>query len=736
MLDATLKKTIQNNYSLFLNSKNLTARYGQKLMIAEIAKSLSDLNSESMVDDKILIIEAGTGTGKTLAYLLAAIPIAKHKKKKLILSTATIALQEQIIFKDLPDILRQTELEFTFSLAKGRKRYVCLNLLMQYLSNGNTKQTSLSLDDLSENKSITVNTKLYQSLFDKFQKKQWNGEREDWPKVIDYRDWFNITSDPAQCTGRRCPQYPQCVLYKARERIFKTDVIVANHDLVLSDLSMGGGFILPAPEETIYIFDEGHHLPDKAISHFSYNIQLQSTGHWLNQLYNTLNKFESSKQYPDYIKNIISKLPDLNKQYTQYAHDLLKTLESNLSFIDQKNSKEIKQSYRFADGLFPEAYHSLTQSLHQILGHLYQNFEPILTYFSQINDEAEETATDNERLNYQNMLKHMQTALSRVEGSQLLFQYYTAGKLQESSSLENKPKNKNLLPPIAKWINKVSVENANTPASIDMQLCCSPILPDQELKQLIWDPCFASIITSATIAVNKDFSLFQRYTGIHGNCQQIPSHFDYNKQVTFYIPSMEVDPSQDIDAHTLEIVSYLDKYLDDTKGNLVLFSSNKQLNDIEYYLLKKDPKWQSLILAQGKNNKQEIINQHKKRIDQHMGSVIFGLASFAEGVDLPGNYCTSVFITKLPFSVPDHPIDETLNEWLEKQGRNPFMEITVPQATIKLIQACGRLIRQESDSGTITLLDTRILSKRYGQLMFNALPNYNYKLNQYPSLLD
>jgi ATP-dependent DNA helicase DinG len=161
-------------------------------------------------------------------------------------------------------------------------------------------------------------------------------------------------------------------------------------------------------------------------------------------------------------------------------------------------------------------------------------------------------------------------------------------------------------------------------------------------------------------------------------------------------------------------------------GTLVLFSSKKQMLDVYEEL---PSEMQDKILLQGDASKQEMLVQHKQKIDQGEGSVLFGLASFAEGVDLPGNYCTHVIIAKLPFAVPDDPIEAALSEWIESRGGNAFMELTVPDASLKLIQACGRLLRTETDKGKISLLDRRIISKRYGKAILNSLPPFRQVIN-------
>ncbi len=166
--------------------------------------------------------------------------------------------------------------------------------------------------------------------------------------------------------------------------------------------------------------------------------------------------------------------------------------------------------------------------------------------------------------------------------------------------------------------------------------------------------------------------------------------------------------------------------LEQERGTLVLFSSQRQMESI-YERLPEASKQR--ILMQGQYSNQEILQRHRQRIDEQGSSVIFGLASFAEGVDLPGDYCSHVIIAKLPFAVPNDPIQATLAEWIESRGGNPFMEMTLPDASLKLVQACGRLLRSEKDRGRITLLDRRVLSKRYGSRILADLPPFRRVLS-------
>ena len=285
VLSEQVKTEIQEAYTRLLNAKGYKVRYCQKRMIAEIARSLGNIETDE--DGQRLSIanscvgEAGTGTGKTIAYALAALPMAKAAGKKLVISTATVALQEQVTYQDLPDIRKHAKLDVTFALAKGRRRYLCLARLDQTLQQTQELNQPFALFADEEE---DVDRELYQTMLERLGRGEWNGDRDDWPDEIQHQTWTPISTDHSRCTGRQCSHYDNCIFYRAREQIHRVDCIVANHDLVLADLMIGGGAVLPAPEDTIYVFDEGHHLPEKATNHFSSFLQLYSTLQWLEQI--------------------------------------------------------------------------------------------------------------------------------------------------------------------------------------------------------------------------------------------------------------------------------------------------------------------------------------------------------------------------------------------------------------------------------------------------------------------
>ena len=211
-------------------------------------------------------------------------------------------------------------------------------------------------------------------------------------------------------------------------------------------------------------------------------------------------------------------------------------------------------------------------------------------------------------------------------------------------------------------------------------------------------------------------------SGLHENTvvRRISSPFDFQGNATLQIPQRGFDPS-DTEAHTQAIIEILPTLVDEKKGSLVLFSSRRQMQEVMQGL---GEDIQFRILSQDDHSKQELIRLHKERVDKKQGSIIFGLASLTEGIDLPGDYCTSVVIAKIPFAVPNDPVEATLGEWVKEQGKNPFREISIPEASMKLIQASGRLLRTEKDSGVITILDDRLMNKFYGKGIISSLPPY------------
>ena len=720
----TVKETqekIQLAYRQFLKNNDLKPRYGQKLMVADIARTLGNITADEEgvreSDDHICIIEAGTGTGKTVAYLLAAIPIAQALKKKLVISTATVALQEQIIHKDLPELKRNTDLSFNFTLAKGRGRYLCLSKLDRLLQDSdayNSFNQALYEDEYAsvDEQSISI----YNDMVDAMSAGKWDGDRDNWPQEIDNNAWAPVTTNHRECTGRRCSNVSTCSFFKAREAVTHYDCIVANHDLVLADLALGGGAILPAPEETIYIFDEGHHLPEKALGHFSYHTRVSSTSKWLDQNHKVLSSMLGDISGAGNVDHFAEQLPtlfldakknlDLLFPYCQQLFDEQLLLENN----SWENSQ---RRYRFEQGVVDAVLADKAEALHQ-------QFDRLASVIGKIINEIQASLEDGycavPRVDLETWLSVVGNWQARADANRQLWRSYSQASLNEGDLSDNAVSRKAQKIPTARWVTLVEFSG-----SIDFEVCSSPILAADTLHHQLWSQCYGAVVTSATLTALGSFDRFMMRAGTssHHHYNVMPSPFDFSN-ATLTVPDVAVEANNAV-LHTQNMIDHLPEVLDQTQGSLVLFSSRRQMLDVYNGL---NPQWQQNILMQGEHSKQAMINQHKQRIDQGEGSILFGLASFAEGVDLPGSYCRHVVIAKLPFSVPDDPVEASLAEWIEQRGGNAFMEISVPDASIKLVQSCGRLLRKETDTGKITIFDKRLLTKRYGKVLLKSLPAY------------
>lgn len=720
MLSNTVKHDIQKAYSRFLESKGWQARYGQKSMIAEIAKTIGNIEMDaegkrSGEVNHLCVVEAGTGTGKTVAYCLAAIPLAKALDKTLVISTATVALQEQIVYKDLPDLSRQAGLVFEFALAKGRARYLCPAKLDTQLEGINLDPTqALYPDEVPAINTESTNA-LFQHMASEMGAGHWDGDRDSWPKNIDNADWFKVTTDHRQCAGRRCAYIAQCPFFKARDHMQGVDVVVVNHDLVLADLALGGGAILPEPEQCIYVFDEGHHLADKAIAHFACHARVEGSKKFLKQSDKTISAM--AKAFGTSIGSVggqLEKISHCSAELQSALGQLFLFLEDNIDFAasDSKGSSRYQKTrrYRFPHGEVPAAL----QQQAQVLSHLCLQLDDLLSDVGAQLKQAMDGFCDVPKHIIEQWYPAVGLMQARAESQADLWNSYAHSKNNKSDNEKS--------PPLARWIT-LSEDGSN----IDFDVCSSPIQSANDLEQTLWRRCFAAVITSATLTALNSFERFQYRSGVadSANFVSIRSPFNF-EQAIFSVPVLSVEPS-DNEGHTSDIVKFVNNTLDRDSGNLVLFSSRRQMEDVFSAL---DKEYQQTILLQGDLSKQEMVSEHKKRIDAGAGSTLFGLASFSEGVDLPGAYCQHVVIAKLPFATPDDPVEEAMAEWVEKNGGNAFMQISVPDAAMKLVQACGRLLRNEKDSGRITLLDKRIVTKRYGKMILDSLPPYKMEVGK------
>lgn len=693
MLTQESKDEIQALYRKLVEKMKLTPRMGQRVMIAEIAKSLGavveDDKEERSNDAGIAVIEAGTGTGKTLAYLAATLPMAMRAEKKLLISTATIALQEQILDKDIPAFRKNSGIPFKFALAKGRGRYLCLVKLDKAL-----QQMSglLSTVDLFDQVPEADDQALYEDLLSSYGRGDWDGDKDRLGYEIDSSQWRHLTATHRECSNRRCEQFQNCAFYKARGELDSADIIIANHDLVLSDLVLGGGAVLPAPEKLIYVFDEGHHLADKALNHFKVEIGIRSQRQWLKQLEKALEQLISQGGIPNSLMHSIRSAPEQITECLQVLTYLWPMVQEMLG--EQERS-------RFEFGQLPTELKELLQNLKAPL-------QPLLNCLDKLNEALQKSLDVKEEGEFERSVAESFQAPFGIlfSRSETLWDGLIWLLAEEASDVT----------PYARWMAKAAYGE-----DWDIQLCVSPIRVAEQLRKNLWWRCYGAVVTSATLTALNSFNQIAIETGLPqwSNFQQVTSPFDYPNLGIIRVPQLQYDPKAE--GYQEEINNWLKENINLREGSLVLFSSRAQMkacNDALY------SEWRDELLVQGFLPKSEIVKKHQARIDKGDGGVIFGLASFAEGIDLPGKYLTHVVIVKIPFAVPDDPLQAATSEWMESQGKNPFMELTLPAASVRLVQAAGRLIRKEDDTGVISILDKRIVSSRYGRLLLDALPPF------------
>lgn len=691
--DAALKEAIRQFYGrVSQGMPGFRPRFGQREMIAGIANTLARTDrakGEEPNGRNIIVVEGKTGVGKTVGYLIPALVMAKSLGKQLVISTGTVALQEQLYQRDLPALLPFLEGKLTYALAKGRGRYVCPSRLFQVA--GAADQDGLFDGEQApvwDRKPEEREIRLLRSLVKDFDAGKWSGDRDEQEAEIPSELWSRVTTDSGGCSGRHCAHFQACPHYKARNQIANADVIVANHDLVLSCLASESN-LLPDPESTIYVFDEAHHLPDVAVSRFAKQAPVFGSIRWLERI-------------PPFLARVLSALPA--GAVMPGAGESMRQLQTKLDEFGHGLRRgdlfASKALHRFADGKLDPS----TESLAAEIAKLAEEAVGIASSLEEKLDKALEEGTIAKDSGEAH-LREMGGFCSKLKALKDVWMLF----------LEERPEG---VPPLAKWIERTADGN-------DFVVNASPITASAVLRNNLWTKASAVVLTSATMTTLGEFRFFLKKTGLaqlrEVTTLAVQSPFDYATQGEICLPRMRTDPKQ-ADHHTVEIASMLPELVEPWKrGLLALFASRRQMESV-YAQMPESLK--SEILLQGSMSRIDLIKAHKERVAAGQRSVLFGLAGLGEGLDLPGQLCEHVLIAKIPFPPPDSPLEEALAEWVERNRGNPFVEITLPKAGLILVQWVGRLIRTEADRGRITILDRRVLTKAYGSRLLHGLPAF------------
>ena len=686
-----VKTHIEDFYELVKSQwPGFKARIGQEQMFEEISKTFRQ--AKDLKDDRqgenILVVEGKTGVGKTLGYLIPAIVFSKLLGRRVIISTATVALQEQLIQKDLPALRKLSPIEFEFGLAKGRGRYVC-NIRLEQTS-GKTKQSALFEDANWDGPPKEQDKDKFSDALIALNDGTWNGEKDTAPTDLSDGMWGRIAAERSSCLGRHCQRFNVCPYFNARRDLVKANIIVANHDLVISTIASGSK-ILPDPSESLYIFDEAHNLPAVGIKHFASSVGLIASTRWLEKINAAV--LRADALLPESNGKTVEEVHGLVEDLIMHTRAMINSLRLS-NFVTHENTIQ-----RFKNGELSDEFISYAETMGPLAIGLNNRVAKIL---QQLNDQRN-NSIDKE--SFGPSILEIGSYQSKTENLSSTWHLMQA----ESD------------PPIAKW-----VEWQDLGTSFDFKLHASPISAAQNLAQTLWSKSSAAVLTSATLQTLGDFQYFLRQTGLNWfpatQTFEAQSPFNYEEQGTFSVPDMQECPSANAQGHTQELSEAIPRELEDLKhGALVLFTSKKQMKQV-YEDLPED--FLKDVLMQGDQARSKLLAQHEQRIEKGQRSILFGMQSFGEGMDLPGQLCEVVVITKLPFAPPDSPVEEAKSEWLEKNQGNPFYEISVPAVALKLQQWVGRGIRTETDTAKIIVLDKRLKTKPYGKKLIAGLPPF------------
>lgn len=656
-------------------------RAGQCQIIGAVANAVANAkhqdNDAPAGGAHLLAAQAPTGTGKTYAYTVGAVPMALSMGLKVIVSTGTVQLQEQLVLQDMPRVAEAIP-EMRVALVKGRGRYAC-PIRMREVSAG---------DDAEAGAAAALLTNLESGA--------WSGDLDDLPEQPERHLWSRMTNDRNGCPGRQCSQYSQCPFSRARANAKDANVLIVNHDLLLSDIQCGNN-ILPKLKDCVVLVDEAHELPEKALGTIAAKTSAEAGLHQVNRAQRAVGHVMTASRDPE-LRGLCAEAQEHLMALTGTIHECHEALEAN-GCLNQ--DRDPKRAFRFSMGKLPE------------------RLERAAAY-CQGSGEASVTAIEALR----DYLTGEESPLSAEQGTKLLSELGRAiGPLAEMVRCWTLMATQQIGDaPVAKWIEV----DPHHPG--EFLVCASPLVAGQFLDEMLWKVCAASVHVSATLEALGGLDPYMKDSGLAltpgARSMCVASPFDLRTQARVEVPSWVRNPKLDPEGHAADVLQLTQteiQSLPGGEGMLVLFSSWAMLNATAAGLPEE---MRAKVLLQGSMSKRELLIQHKARVDAGEPSVLFGTASLEQGVDLPGRYLTKLLIAKLQFEVPTDPVVDQHSEYLNTMGRNYFDEIALCLVFRRLVQSLGRLIRTATDSGKAIIADVRLTGTKWGKRLVAALHEY------------
>jgi ATP-dependent DNA helicase DinG len=659
-------------------------RASQRAMATRIGRTFND--------GGVALLEAGTGVGKSLAYLVPALRWSAANNERTIVSTNTINLQEQLVGKDLPFLQKAlTDQKVRFALLKGWRNYLCLHRLEQ------ARMTGLSLFEDGTEADLDAITAWADRTAD--------GSLSDLPMPPKPELWDEVVAEPDLCQRMKCKFWDRCFVFKARRIAANSDVIVVNHHLLMSDLAVrrqtgnwGDAAVLPAYARLV--IDEGHHLEDAAAAHLGVSVSNRA----MQRLFNRLERRGKGL------------LPTLTSHLVKNAGDMLSA--ASLDQVHNRLYPAVERARVRSAGLFEllgtvmttgDATMRLTDefALHPVwkggltvaLEEVSADLEIIFDALRIIRERMEAAERQDDALNA--LIGEVRAVSRRLTGA-------GDGLAQ---TLNPPPGNG-----WVRWLETRGREQGVTAASVPLDL--APMLRDD-----LFARAKTTVVTSATLATDPEFAFLKKRLGLEGALEPytevFPSPFRFDRQALLAIPDDLPAPNVDSSAHSRAVVRLATDLVEAANGGVfVLFTSHREVRAAAAAMRAAGLDRRFPLLTHGEEQRDSLIT----RFRESGRAVLLGTSSFWEGVDVPGEALRGLLIAKLPFRVPTEPITAARCEAIESGGGDAFGEYMVPHASLRLKQGFGRLIRSATDRGAVVIADSRIVTKAYGQVLLEALP--------------
>ena len=646
------------------------SRPGQVKMAKLIAKGLSS--------SQHVVVEAGTGTGKSFAYLIPCLWSAKKTGKKVVVATHTIPLQEQLQKKDIPVLEAILPFSFKASVLKGKGNYCCLKRLQNCLAN--PREISREEQRLSF---LSILVWIRETL---------TGDQQELSKVPGLQQiWASLNADNETCIPGKCSKAGLCFLIRARKKAEEADLLIVNHSLLFADLKTDFNVL---PEYHQLVIDEAHQIYQTALQHLGSDMSLENVMRIIDNIFKLTG--------PSFYGLVKQRLGSLVHRVPSVAWDIF---EKRLDNLPENCNLVVEQT------------RELFQLLSQIMGRE-RTFRFVTSHSNQIWWEPLNIQIENLMGRIKALtavLESLTSALSGEDAEEIEeLKYVLVGHQRELQALLD---------------TLILALNVNNPKQVTwleqnfrLYLKTSPIEVSDILKEKIFSRFDSVILTSATLSISNSFEHFLRDIGLPKTTRtaQVDSPFDYEQQMRLFVvkKGLGLDDSDQQKAKNLsEFITDVAERMDGR--TLVLFTAHKLLRDTYATLNPKLSRIGIDTLAQGFHGERSTILEAFKRNPK---SVLLGANSFWEGIDIPGDTLSCVILVKLPFWPPSLPLIEARSEFIKSLGRDPFQELLLPEAVIRFKQGFGRLIRSKGDRGVVIILDDRVIEKYYGRFFLNSLP--------------